>query len=271
LASAKAKRSPLRPGAVKSIGGLLKRATVVTNEVGEHGRIVLPLEELWPGGEELVARRHAHLSAQQFDLSREVAPAVRELRELIGAFPRELLLMDLETCGLSGSPLFLVGLLRHVEDRLAVELLLARTYAEEHAVLASFWQRVAAHRVLVTFNGKSFDWPMVVDRSARYLIFRQAQLTESRPPELQPPELLHVDLLHHSRRRWRRQLPDCRLQTLERHICGRGRSGDIAGAQIPAAYQEFVRTGFDRDMDAILLHNAIDLVTLLDLAMRLAA
>ena len=259
-ASAKAKRSPLRPGAVKSIGGLLKRATVVTNEVGEHGRIVLPLEELWPGGEELVARRHAHLSAQAIDPTEELAPAKRELRELVGAFPRELLLMDLETCGLSGSPLFLVGLLRHIEGRLAVELLLARTYAEEHAVLASFWQRAAAHRVLVTFNGKSFDWPMVVDRSARHLIFRRSQ----------PPELLHVDLLHHSRRRWRRQLPDCRLQTLERHICGRGRTGDIAGAQIPAAYQEFVRTGFDRDMDAILLHNAIDLVTLLDLAMRLA-
>jgi uncharacterized protein YprB with RNaseH-like and TPR domain len=259
-AAAGAKRSPLRPGAVKSIGGLLKRATVVTNEVGEHGRIVLPLEELWPGGEELVAKRHAHLSAQAIDPTEELTPAKRELRELVGAFPREMLLMDLETCGLSGSPLFLVGLLRHVEDRLAVELLLARTYAEEHAVLASFWQRAAAHRVLVTFNGKSFDWPMVVDRSARHLIFRRSQ----------PPELLHVDLLHHSRRRWRRQLPDCRLQTLERHICGRGRSGDIAGAQIPAAYQKFVRTGFDRDMDAILLHNAIDLVTLLDLAMRLA-
>jgi uncharacterized protein len=137
---------------------------------------------------------------------------------------------------------------------------LARNYAEEHAVLVSFWQRAAEHRVLVTFNGKSFDWPMLVDRSARHLMFRQARR----------PELLHVDLLHHSRRRWRRQLPNCRLQTLERHICGRGRAGDIPGERIPAAYHQFVRTGFPRDMDAILLHNAVDLVTLLDLAMRLA-
>jgi len=259
-AAAKTKRSPLRPGAVKPIAGLLKRATVVNNDAGEHWRIVLPLEELWPGGEELVAKRHAHLSTKQIDSAEKMTPSKQELREIVAAFPCDVMLMDLETCGLSGSPLFLVGVLRHIENRLAVELLLARNYAEEHAVLVSFWQRAAAHRVLVTFNGKSFDWPMVVDRSARHLIFRQ----------LQQPELLHVDLLHHSRRRWRRQLPDCKLQTLERHICGRGRTGDIAGAQIPAAYQEFVRTGFDRDMDAILLHNAIDLVTLLDLGMRLA-
>ena len=257
---AKAKRSPLRLKAVKPITRLLKRAEVITNDVGEHWRIVLPMEELWPGGAELVAKRHAHLLAQSREEIENLSSVKRELYELVSAFSDGLLLMDLETCGLSGSPLFLVGLLRHIEGQLAVELLLARTYAEEHAVLASFWQRAAAQRVLVTFNGKSFDWPMVLDRSARHLIFRGSR----------PPELLHIDLLHHSRRRWRRQLPDCKLQTLERHICGRGRTGDIAGAQIPAAYQEFVRTGVGREMDAILLHNAIDLVTLLDLAIRLA-
>lgn len=249
----KAQPAPLRPGAVQAIPGMLKRAGVVENEVGAHLRLVLPLDELWPGGEALVSRRHAHLAGNG-------AGADQEIGELIAAFPRDVVLMDLETCGLAGSPLFLVGLLRHVDHRLAVELLLARNYAEEHAVLASFWQRAAAHRVLVTFNGKSFDWPMLVDRSARHLMFR----TQRRP------EFLHVDLLHHSRRRWRRQLPDCRLQTLERNICGRGRTGDIPGERIPEAYHQFVRTGVQRDMDAILLHNAIDLVTLLDLAMRLA-
>lgn len=256
----KTRPAPLRPGAVKPVSGLVSRAGVVKNDAGEHLRLVLPLEELWPGGAELVAQRHAQLTAQRDDSTQEQSPAKRELSELVAAFPCETLLMDLETCGLSGSPLFLVGLLRRVDDRLAIELLLARNYAEEHAVLVSFWQRAAAHRVLVTFNGKSFDWPMVVDRSTRHLMFRRAPR----------PELMHVDLLHHSRRRWRRQLPDCKLQTLERHICGRGRTGDIPGERIPQAYHQFVRTGFQREMDAILLHNAVDLVTLLDLAMRLA-
>ena len=253
--AAKKSASPLRPGAVQPIPNLISRGEVVRTACGEHLRIVLPLDELWPGGEALVAKRHAHLYTQQQETQQEIPPAQYELRAFVGAFPSATLLMDLETCGLSGSALFLVGLLRQIEERQAVELLLARTYAEEQAVLASFWQRAQEHRVLMTFNGKSFDWPMVVDRSARYRMFLRER----------PPELLHVDLLHHSRRKWRKQLPDCKLQTLERHICGRGRTGDIPGSQIPAAYQQFVSTGKTHDIDAILLHNAIDLVTLLDL------
>jgi uncharacterized protein YprB with RNaseH-like and TPR domain len=170
------------------------------------------------------------------------------------------LLVDLETCGLSGSALFLAGLLRSVDQRLCVELLLARDYSEEAAVLASLWQRVDADGVVVTFNGKSFDWPMVVDRSRRHLLFRGTR----------PPTPLHIDLLHHARRRWKGQFADCKLQTLEQHVCGRKRTDDIPGHQIPAAYQQFVRTGSDREMNSILMHNALDLVTMLDLAMRLA-
>jgi uncharacterized protein YprB with RNaseH-like and TPR domain len=182
------------------------------------------------------------------------------LKDFIHAFPRRAVLLDLETCGLSGSALFLIGLLHRVDDCLTVELLLARDYSEEAAVLASLWQRIHADGVVVTFNGKSFDWPMVVDRSRRHLLFRGTR----------PPAPAHLDLLHAARRRWKKQLPDCKLQTLERHICGRTRADDLPGSLIPAAYQQFVRTGFEREMDAILLHNAIDLVTLLDLAMRLA-
>lgn len=248
----------LRPRAIKPIPNLIQRGAVAANEAGEHWRIVVPLEELWPGGEGLAAQRHAHLTS--LPVPEKSSPYQQELATLVQAFPRDLLLVDLETCGLAGSSLFLVGMLRFFEERLIVELLLARNYAEERAVLATFWQAVTPSSVVVTFNGKSFDWPMLADRSARHLLFRG-----SRQPE--PP---HVDLLHHARQRWRRQLPDCKLQTIERHICGRGRTGDIPGSQIPAAYQQFVRTGKDHEMNAILMHNAIDLVTLLDIGLRLA-
>ncbi|MEQ8837285.1 MAG: ribonuclease H-like domain-containing protein, partial [Lacipirellulaceae bacterium] len=164
-------------------------------------------------------------------------------------------------CGLSGCPLFLVGLLREVEGQLAVELLLARDYSEEAAVLKSLWQRITPETVLATYNGKSFDWPMVQDRTIRHRLFIGEQ----------PPRPVHVDFLHLARRRWRGQFADCKLQTLERNVCGRLRTDDIPGSQIPAAYEQYVRTGFERVMDSILLHNAIDLVTLLDLGMRLVA
>jgi uncharacterized protein YprB with RNaseH-like and TPR domain len=243
---------------VKPIAGLIQRGTVATNDAGEHLRILIPLEELWPGGEDLASKKHAQLAGRT--APERLCRFQQELAVLVGAFPRDLLLVDLETCGLSGSSLFLIGLLRFVEGRLTIELLLARNYAEERAVLTTFWQVASPKSLMVTFNGKSFDWPMIADRSARHLLFRGSRR----------PELAHVDLLHHARRRWRGQLPDCRLQTLERHICGRGRTGDIPGSQIPAAYQQFVRTGKDHEMNAILLHNAIDLVTLLDLGLRLA-
>jgi uncharacterized protein YprB with RNaseH-like and TPR domain len=250
--------SPLRPRAVKPIKGLIQRGTVASNEAGEHLRIVLPLEELWPGGADLALRRHAQLAGQPVVERRSTHE--QEIGHFVRAFPDDVLLVDLETCGLSGSSLFLIGVLRFIDGQPQVELLLARNYAEEQAVLATFWQAVTPTSLLVTFNGKSFDWPMLADRSARHLLFR----------ETRRPELPHVDILHHARRRWRRQLPDCKLQTLERHICGRGRTGDISGSQIPAAYQQFVRTGKDHEMNAILLHNAIDLVTLLDISLRLA-
>ena len=87
---------------------------------------------------------------------------------MVAALPDRVLLLDLETCGFAGSALFLVGLLRQIEGVPTVELLLARNYAEEQAILETLWQTVAGHDVLVTFNGKSFDWPMVVDRSVRH-------------------------------------------------------------------------------------------------------
>jgi uncharacterized protein len=249
---------------VPPILGLLHRGDVVRTSAGEHLRIRLSLEELWPGGSRLVAARQEqlrHLLAED-----EAAHAMHvDFSAFVAALPDRVLCLDLETCGLAGSALFLVGLLRHVDGSPTVELLLARDYAEEQPVLESLWQTVAGYDVLVTFNGKSFDWPMVTDRSVRH------RLAPARTPKLDAGEIVHVDVLHHARRRWRGQLPDCRLATLEERICRRRRVGDIAGHLIPAAYAEYVRTGFEREMDAILYHNAVDLVTLLDLALRLAA
>jgi hypothetical protein len=248
---------------VRATPGLLRSGEVVATSAGEHLRILLPIEPIWPGGENLVRKRTEHLQQLAASAAEAIEPSVvlqPEFAALVAALPDRVLMLDLETCGFAGSAMFLVGLLRQIDGAPTVELLLARNYAEEQAILETLWQTVALHDVLVTFNGKSFDWPMVVDRSTRY------RLAGARAGA----ELLHIDLLHHARRRWRRQLPDCRLQTLEQVVCRRRRGDDIPGQRIPGAYAEFVRTGFEREMDAILYHNAVDLVTLFDLTLRLA-
>ena len=133
---------------------------------------------------------------------------------------------------------------------------MARSYSEEASILDRFARLLARRPHLVTFNGKSFDWPFLLDRASI-----------SRVPIGQP--LGHCDLLHAARRRYGKVLPDCRLQTLERTVCGRRRGGDIPGAEIPAAYHAYVASGDAHEMREILQHNFLDLATLADVFARL--
>lgn len=220
----------------------------VCGPLGVHYAVRASLDVFWAEFPVLLRR----LSA------RAVLPERRgSVRQLAEAFPGKTLFLDLETCGLAGAPIFLVGLIRSTPDGLLLDQLLARNYAEEQAILATLEENVRACEVLVTFNGRTFDWPMVRDRRAYH-----------RLPDV-PSMLPHVDLLIHARRAWRRQVPNCRLQTLERFLCRRTRQGDIPGSQIPAAYHAFVRTGDARQLRDILHHNALDLVTLAQLTMRM--
>lgn len=254
---------PAKAHTNKCIPGLLRSGDTVENTHGEHLRIRLPIETLWPNGPQLIAARHEFLRAQLSTSREAIEPKVvlgPEFASLVAALPDRAIGLDLETCGLAGSALFLIGLVRQIDGNPTIELLLARNYAEEAAVLATFWEIIAGHEVLLTFNGKTFDWPMVLERSVRHRLEMGRGVSS----------LLHIDILHHSRRRWRTHLPNCRLQTLEQHVCRRTRTDDIPGHRIPGVYADYVRTGFERDMDNVLHHNALDLVTLLDLALRLA-
>lgn len=206
----------------------------------------------WCPAEAGFIRRFAELTGR----AAAMAASRPGLAELARALPHSAVYLDIETCGFAGMPVFLVGLLRVRGDDPAIEQLFARHYGEERALLVQLAGSIGSDELLVTFNGKSFDWPCLCDRGS----IHRVAFPRQRP---------HCDLLHEARRAWGASLPDCRLQTLEAHKCGRRRVGDIPGAAIPDAYHRYVQTGDARSIREVITHNALDLLTLAELSARL--
>lgn len=169
------------------------------------------------------------------------------------------LFFDLETTGLSGgagTQAFLVGCARFDEEgAFVVRQFLLTAHHEEPAILRCVGTMLAEAGALVSFNGKSFDAPVL---ETRYLFHRLAW------PGAQVP---HVDVLHPSRRFW--HLADSSLVSLERAIVGARRVGDVPGFEIPSRYFQFLRTGNARPLVDVLEHNRLDLLTLAALTARL--
>ena len=182
----------------------------------------------------------------------------RDFRWLAEASPEQVLFLDTETAGLTSVPLFLCGFMYLGPEGFVIEQLLARDYAEEPALLARTLGILTEHDLLITYNGKTFDIPFIKDRCTYHLIEHGI-------------EGRHVDLLQHARRRYKGRLPDCKLQTLERHVCGRPpRAQDIPGEEIPQAYHDFVATSNASLLRPIIEHNALDLITLAEIAAKIS-
>jgi hypothetical protein len=172
-----------------------------------------------------------------------------------------LLFVDLETTGLAGgagSYAFLVGCGWFNRGRFYVRQFLLSSFASERALLQAFADIAESVDTVVTYNGKSFDLPLI---ETRYTLNR---LTA--PFELMP----HVDMLHHARRLWRSDDDGHRLTGLETSLFGHERDGDVAGFEIPARYFHFVHTGDARPLNAVLEHNRHDLLSLALLTARAA-
>ncbi|RKY00125.1 hypothetical protein DRP77_12000 [Candidatus Poribacteria bacterium] len=207
-----------------------------------------------PDGERAV-RRFLSVFENRFNLPRRYG-----LEAVVSKPPHRILFLDIETTGLSPRyPMFLVGLMYYDGEGFRFEQLLARNPSEEGAMLYHLRGLMEEFDLVVTFNGGSFDLPYIIGRMTRLGI--------------DPPEGLrekNYDLLIYSRKKWRGTLPNCRLQTLEREICGRRRVGDIPSSMIPAAYREFLASGDPRIIRAIMFHNLLDLLTMAELIAALA-
>ena len=184
------------------------------------------------------------------------------------AFPHErLILLDTETTGLAGGTgthVFLVGLgfLEYGDDgalAFVVRQYFLRQLREERALLHALGTTLGGYDALVSFNGKSFDWPLLV---SRFVLARQRTEVEARAWP-------HLDLLHPTRRIWKHRLPSCSLGTIEREVLGIDRGPDIPGALIPELYFRFLREGDPGPLRAVLAHNESDIITLLTLLIHL--
>jgi uncharacterized protein YprB with RNaseH-like and TPR domain len=164
------------------------------------------------------------------------------------------LFLDTETTGLgaggSGIWAFLVGMASFDADgRLEVEQLLLQSPADERALVERVSERVAESDFIVTYNGKTFDLPLLATRAVMCRL----------PPLVAKP---HLDLLHVARRLHKGRLGACRLVTLESEVLGFVRGPDIEGGEIPARYAHFLRTGDEDALASVVEHNAWDVASM---------
>ncbi|MDJ0739583.1 MAG: ribonuclease H-like domain-containing protein [Gammaproteobacteria bacterium] len=191
------------------------------------------------------------------------AVALHALPQVLDAADADWLYLDTETTGLSGGVgtlAFMVGLARRDGERaLDVRQVVAGSFAAERAMLQALAASVTPHSVLVTFNGKAFDVPLLQARLRLHRI------------DCDLGGLRHLDLMYPVRRAFRRLWPDCRLQTAERCLLGLRRVDDLPGAAAPAAWRDWLRRGATVPLRGVLRHNAQDVVSLARLHARLVA
>jgi uncharacterized protein YprB with RNaseH-like and TPR domain len=237
-------------------------ATVERNRYGEH----LVIRRWFPTPEPCMTSDDARKTrALKMLLPNGASETDSKRNARLAEDPAQWLFLDTETTGLaggSGTYAFLVGVAWWESGGLQVEQFFMRDFAEEHSLLLALDERLAERRVLVTFNGKSFDWPLLETR------FRMTRAIAPRIPAT------HLDLLHPARQLWRPRLASVRLAELERHVLrvspgsrlDWSRDYDVDSSQIPEIYFNFVRGGTAEPLVPVIRHNQMDLRGLAALA-----
>ena len=183
------------------------------------------------------------------------APSTPDLESLV--------FLDTETTGLSGGTgtmPFMIGAGRFIADQFVVEQFFVRNPAEETAQLAALSEFVEGVEGIVTYNGKSFDMPII---NTRYIMQRLSNPFTA---------AAHFDLLHFTRRIWKSRLGQCNLGNIETQVLGFQREqADIPGYLVPDFYREFLFTGDATHMPGIFYHNEVDVLSLSALFSWLAA
>jgi uncharacterized protein len=204
---------------------------------------------------------HGSVSLNQIE---NVIPDFLELagkdKNLLQMDLRNALFFDTETTGLSGGSgtyIFLAGFGFFKNNQFILKQYFLRDLPEECAMLDEIHELVKKFDSFVSFNGKSYDLPLLKDR----FTLQRIRFNSTNYP--------HLDLLHAARRVWKNRLPDCSLGTIERRILNVFRDGDVPSYLIPQLYFEYLRTKDARPLKKVFYHNKIDILSLVSLTILL--
>ena len=166
--------------------------------------------------------------------------------------PKQLLFFDIETTGVSGSGAvpFLIGCGSIIEKEFVVRQYLLADYNDETAMLEDLLDELTSDKILVTYNGASFDLPFVKDRMIINRVARDLPLAG------------HIDLLHSTRRIFKKRLKDCSLTNIEREIFDFHRQDDIPGYLVPSVFFEWLNSDSLELMPLVVEHNKYDIFSL---------
>lgn len=195
--------------------------------------------------------RHGRIAIAALRSAR-VAPLVDNGGEIPARHGR-LMYLDTETTGLAGGTgtiAFMVGLAHRDADALVVRQYLITAFGAERAMLQRVTQELSAATVVVSFNGKSFDLPLLATRLRLHGLCSPLQA------------FAHIDALHLLRRRHGARLPDCRLKTAEQMLLGFVRPDDLPGSEAPDAWRRLLKGGDASQVARVAKHNRDDLLSL---------
>jgi uncharacterized protein YprB with RNaseH-like and TPR domain len=173
---------------------------------------------------------------------------------------RQTLFVDTETTGLaggSGTCAFLTGVGFIRDDKFVIRQYFMPDYMYENAMLAHFTALVREKSAFVTFNGKSYDLPLIRTRMAMNRIRADFD------------EYFHLDLLHGSRRLWKKTFDSCSLTSLEKSVLKFTREDDVPGYLIPDLYFQYVRDKNFKPLEIVFQHNLFDIVSMAALIARM--
>ena len=184
----------------------------------------------------------------------ELEPELEGLRSLPEAIDPAgpFVFLDTETTGLgtaTGTLPFLIGLGVWDGSDFAVRQIVLPDHSDEPSYLSVLAEHIPAEACLVTYNGRSFDWPLIV---TRYRIHGRTPPTFAR----------HLDLLPLARTLWKHRLPDARLASVEAAICGVRREHDLPGSMAPGRYLDYLRSGHGSYLRDVIEHNRQDVVSM---------